>query len=144
MSRVPDTLEPACPREQLNAAQTEYHSVMPDTMLLGFADYEAPARRLAEDLHYRYRTIAAHRFPDGETKLRMPTDLPARKNICRSLYQPNDKLIDLLLAVETARAAGVQRITLAAPYLCYMRQDIAFTAGEAVRQRIVGGRLRRQ
>jgi len=116
---------------------------MPDTMLLGFADYEAPARRLAEVLHFRYRTVNVHRFPDGETKLRLPADLPARLVICRSLCQPNDKLIELLLAVETARAAGVQRITLAAPYLCYMRQDIAFTAGEAVSQRIVGGWLGR-
>src|SRR3569623_2138797 len=58
MRRVPETLEHACPREQLTAAQTEYHSILPDTMLLGFADYEAPARRLAEVLHFRYRTVA--------------------------------------------------------------------------------------
>jgi ribose-phosphate pyrophosphokinase len=42
------------------------------------------------------------------------------------------------LAARTARALGAQHLTLVAPYLAYMRQDIAFTPGEAVSQRIVG------
>ncbi|MDD2760607.1 MAG: ribose-phosphate diphosphokinase, partial [Methylomonas sp.] len=46
--------------------------------------------------------------------------------------------IELLLFAKTARELGVRRITLIAPYLCYMRQDIANRPGEAVSQRIVG------
>lgn len=110
-------------------------------MILSFPDYQEQARRLADALDLPLRMVELHRFPDGESKVRLPTDLPERVIVCRSLNQPNDKLVELLLVAETARAMGVQHLTLVAPYLCYMRQDIAFNPGEAVSQRIVGGFL---
>ena len=85
--------------------------------------------------------IERHRFPDGEMRLRLPAELPARVVLWRSLQQPNEKLVELLLAAQTARTLGAQHLTLVAPYLAYMRQDIAFNPGEAVSQRIVGGFL---
>ena len=42
------------------------------------------------------------------------------------------------MAARTARTLGATHLTLVAPYLPYMRQDIAFSSGEAVSQRIVG------
>ncbi len=105
---------------------------------LGFPDYSAPARRLAEALGLPYHDIEVHRFPDGEHRLRLPLPLASRLIICRSLNNPNAKLIDLMLAAETAREHGAEEIALVAPYLCYMRQDKAFRAGEAVSQRIIG------
>ena len=57
------------------------------------------------------------------------------------MNDPNEKLIELLLAAQTARSLGASHLTLVAPYLAYMRQDIAFLPGEAVSQRIVGGFL---
>jgi ribose-phosphate pyrophosphokinase len=79
-----------------------------------------------------------HRFPDGESRVVVPVPLPAEVAILRSLDHPNDKLVELILAAATARAHGARTVSLVAPYLCYMRQDIAFTPGEAVSQRIVG------
>jgi ribose-phosphate pyrophosphokinase len=79
-----------------------------------------------------------HRFPDGETRVRLPAELPESVVILRSLDGPNEKLIELLLAARTARELGVRHLALVAPYLCYMRQDVAFVPGEAVSQRIVG------
>lgn len=111
---------------------------MTDTLLLGFPEYAAPAQRLAAALSIPYHEVEVHRFPDDESKLRLPAALPKHAIICRSLDHPNDKLIELLLAAETARAAGVKHLTLIAPYLCYMRQDCAFRPGEAVSQRIIG------
>ena len=58
--------------------------------------------------------------------------------ILRTLNNPNEKLVELLLAAQTARTLGASHLTLVAPYLAYMRQDIAFQPGEAVSQRIVG------
>jgi ribose-phosphate pyrophosphokinase len=58
--------------------------------------------------------------------------------VLRTLDHPNEKLVELLLAARTARALGARHLTLVAPYLAYMRQDIAFRPGEAVSQRIVG------
>jgi ribose-phosphate pyrophosphokinase len=58
--------------------------------------------------------------------------------VLRTLDHPNEKLVELLLAARTARTLGARHLTLVAPYLAYMRQDIAFRPGEAVSQRIVG------
>lgn len=114
-------------------------------VLLHFADEAASAARLAAAAGLPARAIARHRFPDGELKLRLPVNdhgaLPAHAVLLRSLAQPNEKLVELLLAAQTARELGVRRLTLVAPYLAYMRQDMAFTAGETVSQRIVGGFL---
>ncbi len=107
-------------------------------LVLGFSDYVEQGRRLADALGCEYDGIAVHRFPDGESRVTVPTDLPERVVICRSLDRPNDKLIELMLAARTARHHGARHLTLVAPYLCYMRQDIEFHPGEAVSQRIVG------
>jgi ribose-phosphate pyrophosphokinase len=82
--------------------------------------------------------IERHRFPDGELRLCLPPSLPARVVVWRGLHQPNEKLVELLLVAQTARDLGARELTLVAPYLGYMRQDMAFRPGEAVSQRIVG------
>jgi len=110
-------------------------------LVLAFPDYSAPSEKLAAALGVPHELIELHRFPDGESLVRLPTVLPEHVILCRSLNQPNDKLIELLLFARTARELGVKRITLVAPYLCYMRQDIANRPGEAVSQRIVGQML---
>jgi len=107
-------------------------------MILGFSDYERQGRHLADALNEPFATIEVHRFPDGESKVTVPVDVPEHVIVCRSFDNPNDKLLELMLTTETLREHGVQQITLVAPYLCYMRQDIAFRPGEAVSQRIVG------
>lgn len=110
-------------------------------LLLGFADYREQAKRIANELSTEYLEIQTHYFPDNEVSITLPPHLPEQVIFCRSLNKPNDKLIELLLASQTAREAGVRNITLIAPYLCYMRQDIAFHPGEAVSQKIIGGLL---
>jgi ribose-phosphate pyrophosphokinase len=49
--------------------------------------------------------------------------------------------VELLLVARTARQLGATQLTLVAPYLAYMRQDIAFNPGEVVSQRVVGAFL---
>jgi ribose-phosphate pyrophosphokinase len=112
--------------------------MLPGTIILGFDDYENQSRRLAESLDISCRVIQCHHFPDGESKLTLPEGLPEHVIICRSLDQPNEKLVELLLAAKTARELGAKQLTLVAPYLCYMRQDKAFHPGEAISQPIIG------
>lgn len=107
-------------------------------LVLGFADYRSPAYALAQALTVQYAEVDIHHFPDGESRIKLPAELDNELVICRSLDQPNNKLIELLLVVRTARELGVRHITLVAPYLCYMRQDKAFNSGEIVSQRIIG------
>ena len=113
----------------------------PETCLLGFPDYATEARKLAGLLGLAYVQVEIHRFPDGESKLVLPTALPEQLVICQTLDRPNEKLVELLLAAAAAREMGAKSIILVAPYLCYMRQDKAFRPGEVVSQRIVGAFL---
>jgi ribose-phosphate pyrophosphokinase len=107
-------------------------------LVLAFADEADAAARLASLLGCAAALIDVHRFPDGETRLRLPPVLPAEVVLWRGLQQPNDKLAPLLLAAAGARELGAQRLSLVSPYLAYMRQDMAFTPGEVVSQRHLG------
>jgi ribose-phosphate pyrophosphokinase len=109
--------------------------------VIGFPEYLPQAERLAGQLAMPLRMADVHRFPDGESLVRLPPVLPRTVIFYRSLNQPNDKLIELLLCAETAKEMGADRLILVAPYLCYMRQDIASRPGEAVSQQIIGKML---
>ena len=112
-----------------------------DAALLCFDDEQAIAQRAADAAGLALAVVQRHRFPDGELRLRLPDPLPARVVVWRGLHQPNEKLVELLLATRTARQLGARHLTLVTPYLAYMRQDMAFNPGEAVSQRIVGAFL---
>jgi ribose-phosphate pyrophosphokinase len=98
------------------------------------------ASRLASRLGVPMREIALHRFPDGELLVTVGPAAPTTI-LYASLDQPNDKLISLLFAAEALRRNGTERLILVAPYLCYMRQDAAFQAGQAISQKVVGRML---
>ena len=115
-------------------------SVTPD-LLLAFDDEAGLAGRLAVALGCAVHLIERHRFPDGETRLRLPPQLPAHVVLLRGLQQPNAKLAELMLAAAAARELGARHLTLVSPYLAYMRQDMAFTPGEVVSQRHLGRAL---
>ncbi len=110
-------------------------------LILAFPDYLSQSQRLAARLDAGLAEIIVHHFPDSESFVRLPQPLPEHLILCRSLNQPNDKLIELLLCARTARELGAKRLTLVAPYMCYMRQDIANQPGEAVSQRVIGSML---
>ncbi len=111
-------------------------------LLLHFDDEREAAERLAREAGLASACIERHRFPDDELRLRLPVDggggLPLGVVLFRSLVRPNEKLVELLFAARTARALGVRHLTLVAPYLAYMRQDIAFHPGEVISQRVLG------
>ena len=111
---------------------------MDSVLIVGFEDYHAQAQALCAALQLDYQEIRLHGFPDGESLVQVPVDLPAHVVLVRSLNQPNNKLIELLLSVSALRRHGARRITLVAPYLCYMRQDAENHPGEAVSQQVIG------
>jgi len=107
-------------------------------LIVGFDDYRTQAQNLANALQVPYREIRRHTFPDGESLIQVPVELPQHVVLIRSLNQPNDKLIELLFSISALRQHGAKRVTLVAPYLCYMRQDAENQPGEAVSQRVIG------
>jgi ribose-phosphate pyrophosphokinase len=98
---------------------------------------EAPqAAALAEALH----PVDVRAFPDGESLVTVQRSAPVAI-VYRPLHQPNGKLIEVMLAASALRDGGVRSVLLVAPYLAYMRQDIAFAPGQAVSQRVMGAVL---
>jgi len=80
--------------------------------------------------------LETRRFPDGETYLRFADGLEGQSVVIAcTLDRPDAKIAGLLFAADAARELGVKRVGLAAPYLCYMRQDNRFRPGEAVTSR---------
>ena len=110
-------------------------------LLLAFDDESHLAEPLAAALGVPLRWIERHRFPDGESRLRLPAALAPRVALLRGLHRPNDKFAELMIVAPAARELGAARLTLVCPYLAYMRQDMAFQPGEAVSQRHVGQAL---
>ena len=112
---------------------------LPDAVF-GFTDGETQARELAASLGVPYETVEVHYFPDAECKVRIK-GRSRRPIVYRPLNHPNAKLIELVLSASVLRDDGAKDIALVAPYLPYMRQDIAFRPGEAVSQKIIGKML---
>jgi len=111
------------------------------SLLLAFDDESVLDRRVAQATGWELAIVERHRFPDGETRLRLPPRLPDHTVLLRGLQHPNEKLTELMLVAAGARELGARRLTLVSPYLAYMRQDMAFTPGEVVSQRHVGRAL---
>lgn len=104
----------------------------------GFAGEGDASVRLARELGIDHHEVEVRHFPDGESLVRAAPPASSTALLFRSLDRPNAKLVEILLAASALRDCGAARVILIAPYLCYMRQDIAFHPGEAVSQRVVG------
>ena len=100
---------------------------------------EEMADRLASHSGLPRRVVQVHRFPDGESRVRIEPPQPRSVVvIVCTLDHPDPKLLPLTMAAATARELGASRVGLVAPYLAYMRQDTRFHEGEAVSARVFG------
>lgn len=105
--------------------------------LFTFADGARQAAGLASECGVPVNQIDLHRFPDGESLVRVDGSAETAL-LFRSLDDPNAKLVEVLLAASALRDGGAKQVILIAPYLAYMRQDVPFHDGEAVSQRVIG------
>ena len=97
---------------------------------------EALSAGLARRLRCDWSPLAVHRFPDGETLVRLDAPVGGRCVVLAgSLDQPDGKTLPLLFAADAARELGATQVGLVAPYLAYMRQDRRFNTGEALTSR---------
>ncbi|AWU97569.1 ribose-phosphate diphosphokinase [Azospirillum ramasamyi] len=107
------------------------------TAVYGFPESADAARQLAQAMDIPCHIAELHRFPDGESLVRLPEPVE-RAIVYRSLDRPNDKLVELTLASSVLRRHGATDLCLVAPYMAYMRQDAIFRPGEPVSQTVVG------
>lgn len=111
------------------------------SLLYALPGNQAFAEALLDPLGWQRGELELHRFPDGESLLRLLTPPHATVALVCSLHQPDAQLFPLLAAAATARELGARRVGLVAPYLAYLRQDRRFRSGEAVSARVLGGLL---
>jgi len=108
------------------------------------AVYAMPGNQDLADALARRRRMARlaldlHRFPDGEGLVRVEEPpAGAEAIIVCTLNRPDEKILPLLMAADTLRELGANRVGLVAPYLAYLRQDARFRSGEAVSSGIFG------
>jgi ribose-phosphate pyrophosphokinase len=107
--------------------------VFPDSARLGI--------QVARDAGLGVARVVVHRFPDGESLVRVRPPSGRHAILVRSLHDPNAKLVETMLAADALRRAGARRVTLIAPYLPYMRQDAVFAPGQPISQRVIGACL---
>ncbi len=105
-------------------------------LILPLPGNESATASLAGALDAEPGRLEASRFADGESRVRLESDVEGRAVILfASLAQPDPQLVPLVLAADAARELGATQVLLAAPYLAYMRQDRRFRSGEAVSAR---------
>ncbi len=103
------------------------------TLIFPLPGNEKLASQLSAELDVPLGIVETRRFPDGETYIRLASDVSGKDIIfvC-TLARPDDQCLRLLFAARAARESGAKSLTLVAPYLAYMRQDMRFHPGEAV------------
>jgi ribose-phosphate pyrophosphokinase len=107
-----------------------------NTLVMALPGAESLAEALASHLHCPASVIEAHRFPDGETVVRLRTAVAGRTVVLAArLDHPDKKTLAVLFAADAARELGAGHVGLVAPYLPYMRQDDRFRPGEAITSR---------
>ena len=106
---------------------------MSRTIVFALPGNEGVVPALCAALDAEPGTLEHRQFPDGETYLRIESDVADRDVVLlSSLDRPDPKLLPLLFAADTLRELGALKVGLVAPYLAYMRQDVRFHPGEAV------------
>ncbi len=84
--------------------------------------------------------ISLHYFPDTEIKITVNGNvLDDDVWIIASLDHVNDRIMGLILLMDTCRSLGARSIKLCCAYLPYMRQDKRFHPGESISAEIFAG-----
>jgi ribose-phosphate pyrophosphokinase len=97
-------------------------------------------KKIANKLNSNHSNLIVSKFPDDELLVRFDSNLKGEKVILvQSFYNNiNDNLIEVILAANTAKDLGANKVVLAAPYFPYLRQDKRFHKGESISQGIIG------
>jgi len=108
-------------------------------IIISLGNSDKLAKSLALKLKAKYSKLLIDKFPDGDIYLKYMVNVKNETVILVHSFQPNpnQSLINLVFAAETARDLGAKKVILVAPYLAFMRQDKRFNPGEAVSSKIM-------
>jgi len=97
-------------------------------MIAAFSDSRDIGKRVSKNLKASFEEIEVHKFPDGEINLNFKKSPKGKTVVVISSIskEPNDRLIECMLAAGIAKDYGAKETILFATYLPYMRQDTHF------------------
>lgn len=104
-----------------------------EKIVFAFPGNEMLAKSIIEKLNALPGEFVMRNFPDGESYVRVSSDVQGKEVIvvC-TLNQPDYKLLPLLFLCKLLKELKAESVCLISPYLAYMRQDTRFKPGEAV------------
>jgi ribose-phosphate pyrophosphokinase len=97
-------------------------------LIAAFPEVANIGKKVAKALKAEYTTIQVSDFPDSEFHLKLKKNPEHKKVVIINSMtaNPDEKIIETILAGGIARDYGAVRVTLVATYLPYMRQDTHF------------------
>lgn len=105
---------------------------MKNCILISFPRNAQLTTELSKKLELEIGSVEIRDFPDGESYIRIDSDVQNKIVIvvC-GLEHPNNKILLLMFIAQTLKELGASKVCLISPYLPYMRQDKRFKPGEA-------------
>lgn len=102
-------------------------------MIFAMPGNEAMANAVARLAGAERGKAEMRRFPDGETYVRVLSDVRGKStDIVCTLARPDAQIVGLFLLAGALREWGAVHVRLIAPYLAYLRQDQHFQPGESL------------
>ena len=82
------------------------------------------ANKIAKAYGQQLGSITIQQFKDGEISVEFNESLRGRHTfLIQSTFAPADNIMELLLAIDAAKRASAEKITVVMPYFGYARQD---------------------
>lgn len=108
-------------------------------LILNGSNSQSLGERIAISLGLKFENVKARIFPDGETYVRIESQVKGRDVVIVQTMFPNqnDSLMEFLLIADAVKGMEAQKIIGVIPYLAYSRQDRKFQPGEALSIRTV-------
>ena len=108
-------------------------------LILNGSKSQPLGEKIAIDLGLNFENVSTRKFPDGETYIRIDTDVKGRDIVIVQTMFPdqNDALMEFLLIADTLKDMEANSIIGVVPYLAYARQDKRFQSGESLSMKTV-------
>lgn len=109
------------------------------TKLIAGSNSQKLAKQISESLNLDFVEARINRFEDGEFRVQLANVLQGEDVlIVQSTSKPvNDNLMELLLLIDAAKHAGVNRVITVMPYFGYGRQNRSASLKEPISARLV-------
>jgi len=107
-------------------------------IIVALSGNEKISKLIAKKAKQPYTKLVLNKFPDGEIDIRFNKRITNKKIFLVQSFQNtnnltlNDKIIETLFAIYTAKNLNAKKIYLIAPYFPYFRSDKRFKQGESV------------